>query len=239
MRTIVVLPAPLGPSSAKIVPASTVRFDLVEHGVIAERLVHARGDDPWRGVLVWRSAPVIVFCPLDEEPAPRGARRRLAAPSAVPFHSFSSTGSRSTRKSANAAHSNRIARRSGWASASSRRPSRASSPCSWYSETSKPVARGDDMSMQHPVHPLACRPGPPDEPEVLQRGDRTGDGAAARQQRLRELGDGLLARIAHRQVAEEASDHRRQPVAAGVEAADMIGECDLGIPGHRTIYTYS
>ena len=39
----------------------------------------------------------------------------------------------------------------------------------------------------HPVHPLARRPGSPDEPEALQRVDRAGDGAPAGQQGVGQL----------------------------------------------------
>ncbi len=62
-----------------------------------------------------------------------------------------------------------------------------------------------------------------------------GDGAPARQQGIRQFADALLARLAHRQVADQPSHHRCHPVAAGIETADVVGECDLGIAGHFTI----
>ena len=48
MFTIVVLPAPLGPSRANTVPGDG-QVDAVEHDVVAKRLAHADGDDRGRG----------------------------------------------------------------------------------------------------------------------------------------------------------------------------------------------
>src|ERR1035441_450042 len=79
MRIIVVLPAPFGPSSARIVPSSAVRLTLSSTRWLPNDLHTSLATIP--GVLVW---PVIVFGPLDGDPVHRGAGRRLAAPPAVP-----------------------------------------------------------------------------------------------------------------------------------------------------------
>src|SRR5664280_1121112 len=79
MRIIVVLPAPFGPSRARIVPSSTVRLTLSSTRLLPNDLHTSLATIP--GVLVW---PVIVFCPLDGDPVRRGAGRRHAAPPAVP-----------------------------------------------------------------------------------------------------------------------------------------------------------
>src|ERR1700677_5401058 len=78
MRTIVVLPAPFGPSSARIVPSSAVRLTLSSTRWLPNDLHTSLATIP--GVLVW---PVIVCRPLDGDSAPRGDRRRLAASRAV------------------------------------------------------------------------------------------------------------------------------------------------------------
>src|SRR5581483_7281700 len=93
----------------------------VKHAVLAKRLADSGGDDRGRH----RCSSVRVGS-SGSSPAARSASR-------CAFHSCSSTGNRSTRKSANAAYSSSTARCSGGASASTSSPSRARSPCSWYS----------------------------------------------------------------------------------------------------------
>src|ERR1017187_4393831 len=79
MRIIVVLPAPFGPSRARIVPSSAVRLTLSSTRWLPNDLHTSLATIP--GVLVW---PVIVFCPLYGDPVARGAGRRHAAPPAAP-----------------------------------------------------------------------------------------------------------------------------------------------------------
>src|SRR5215472_14157188 len=68
------------------------------------------------------------------------------------------------------------------------------------------------------VHPLTRSPRAPDQAESVQGLDRTGNRAPAGQQRLGQLRDALLARVADRQIAEEPAHHRRHAVAPGIEA---------------------
>src|ERR1035438_4240339 len=79
MRTIVVLPAPFGPRSARIVPSSAVRLTLSSTRWLPNDLHTSLATIP--GALV---RPVIALCPLDGDPGPQGAGRRLGAPLAVP-----------------------------------------------------------------------------------------------------------------------------------------------------------
>src|ERR1700722_18749355 len=79
MRTIVVLPAPFGPSSARIDPSAAVRFTWSSTQWLPNDLHTPRATIP--GVSV---GPVIGPCPRDGDPGIRGARRRLAAPPAAP-----------------------------------------------------------------------------------------------------------------------------------------------------------
>src|SRR5271170_8433561 len=79
MRTIVVLPAPFGPNSARIEPSSAVRFTLSSTRWLPNDLHTSLATIP--DVPVW---PVIALCSPDEDPAPRGARRPLAASPAAP-----------------------------------------------------------------------------------------------------------------------------------------------------------
>jgi hypothetical protein len=67
---------------------------------------------------------------------------------------------------------------------------------------------------------------------VLEQLDRAGDGAAAGQQGLAQLVNRLLGRVADEQVPQQASGHRWKAVLACVEAADVVGEDQVGIPGH-------
>ena len=84
----------------------------------------------------------------------------------------------------------------------------------------------------YPVHSLARRPGAPDEPEVLQHVHRSGDRAPASQQGVGQLADALLARVAHRQIADQPAHHRGHPEAPGVEAPGVVGERDLTVSWH-------
>ena len=130
-----------GPSSAKMVPSSTVRSTAVEDDRLIERLAHARARR--RRV---EEEPLIAPS-LRCGPA-RAARLMRPAAARRASHSCSSIGICSTRKSANADISERTARRSSGASPSTSRPSRASSPSSWYSATSIPIDCGELMSMR-------------------------------------------------------------------------------------------
>ena len=84
-----------------------------------------------------------------------------------------------------------------------------------------------------PVHPLARRPGTADRVRGLQRFHRAGDRAAAGQQRLGQLTNALLWRIADRQVPKQAAHHRRIGVAPRVEAPHVVGKSDLCIGRHE------
>ena len=231
MRTIVVLPAPFGPSSAKIVPSSTVRLTSSSTTWSPKDLHTSRATIAGAACRRHRGSSLSV------RGRRRGARPRRAAPPAAPSTPAPARAVCSTRKSANAAISSSTARRSGGASAQDARPSRASSPCSWYSVRSNPIARATTCR---------CGPGPSARPrpgiggssaERLQRVDRAGDGAAAGQQGVGQLADALLARVADRQVAEQPAHHRGQPVAAGVEPAHVVGESDLGVGWHGAHHT--
>src|SRR5664279_1786112 len=84
----------------------------------------------------------------------------------------------------------------------------------------------------YPVHPFARETGPPRHPVALEQLDRTGDGAATRQQRLTQLVDRLLRGIADEQVPQEPTGHRWERVLACVEAADVVGEDELRVVRH-------
>src|SRR5262252_8872389 len=73
-----------------------------------------------------------------------------------------------------------------------------------------------------PVHPLARSPRAPDQIEMFQGADRTRDGGPAGQQRISQLRDALLARLADRQVAEQPAYHWRHAVAAGIETTSVV-----------------
>ena len=82
--TIVVLPAPLGPSSAKIGALGDVEVDAVEHDVVAEGLAQAGGGDaPVSDVI--RAAgsrcrrPRCARAPRRSRPTARARRRRSSA----------------------------------------------------------------------------------------------------------------------------------------------------------------
>ena len=98
IRTIVVLPAPLGPSRAKTVPSATVKVDAVEHDRLPERLAHAGDLDRRCARAGHRRSPLGRSGVAGRRPAATSAARRAS-------HSCWSTGIRSTRKSANAATS--------------------------------------------------------------------------------------------------------------------------------------
>ena len=144
----------------------------------------------------------------------------------------------STRKSANAASSSRSARRSVGASVSTSRPSRRQiTELLVFRDVKSPRFRGGEVSPDA-VHPLPGRSRATDGMQTLQHVQRAGDRAAARQQRLAQVGDRLVSWLAHQQVAEHASDHRRKRVATGVEAAQVVGECDLFIAWHTPVIAH-
>jgi hypothetical protein len=86
----------------------------------------------------------------------------------------------------------------------------------------------------HAIHSLARHPRAADEVHGLQGLDGVGDGASARQERVGQLADALLRRVADRQVADQPADHRREGEAARIEAPHVVGEGDLGVCGHAT-----
>jgi uncharacterized protein YfaT (DUF1175 family) len=54
----------------------------------------------------------------------------------------------------------------------------------------------------------------------------------AGQQRLGQLRDALLVRIADRQIAQQPAHHWCHAVAAGIETAGVVSERDLSISRH-------
>ena len=123
------------------------------------------------------------------------------------------------------------------ASRSTSRPSRASSLSSSYSEMSSPIDRGElrsirTRSIRSPAtreRRIAC--------SVSRALTRLRDRAPAGEQRLGQLADALLRRIAHREIAEQPAHHRRKRVTARIEAPHVIGEGDLGIGRHGRNHT--
>ena len=84
----------------------------------------------------------------------------------------------------------------------------------------------------HVIHPVARGPGAPHPVIALEQLDRPGDGAPAGQQRLGQIGDRPLRRIAHRQVSDEPSRHRRDAVLPGVEPPSPVGEPHRRVISH-------
>ena len=69
---------------------------------------------------------------------------------------------------------------------------------------------------------------------AISEANRAGDRASAGEQCVRQLRDRLLPGIAQRQVSDEPAHHRRKPIAAGVQAARVVGEGDLSVSRHKT-----
>src|SRR6204780_5547106 len=79
MRTIVVLPAPFGPSNARTEPASALRLTLSRTRWLPNDL------QPSPAMIAGVPLRPVISChPLDEDLAPRGARRPLAASPVAP-----------------------------------------------------------------------------------------------------------------------------------------------------------
>lgn len=66
----------------------------------------------------------------------------------------------------------------------------------------------------------------------LEHLDRLGDGAAASQEGLAEIGDALPGRIAHSQIPQEPTGHGGETVLVRVEAPRVIREGQLSVSGH-------
>jgi hypothetical protein len=88
-----------------------------------------------------------------------------------------------------------------------------------------------------PVDPLTGRARSPDRVHRFQQLNRTGDGAAAGQQRVRQVIDRLLGRLADRQVPEQPPRHRRDAVRVAIELPRVVGESQLFIGGHTQDHT--
>ena len=235
MRTIVVLPAPLGPSSEKIVPSATVRSTWSSTRCSPNDLSTPRA------TIAGVAGPlVILHRPFGSGEVDRlGAGRRRGAPDGARSTPARAAGSRSTRKSANAANSSSTARRSsGGIGEHLQAFAGELALLPVLRDVEPPRASGGSIDAD-PVHPLPGGTRPADQSQVLQRADRAGDRAAAGQERLGQLADALLRWPAHHQVAQQPAHHRRHPVAPGVQTPGVIGERDLSIRWHGGAYQRS
>ena len=215
-----------------------LEVEAVECDDVAEGVPKLLGEDRWRVVVQlvdgitghgWASRDSRVQG-SGSSPEARSASRRTR-------HSAARAGVRSARKSAKAASSRRRACRDCGTSPKVSRPRRASAPSETVLGRVVEGLRSERGIHGDAVGTFAGGARALDQGHALQRRHGAAHRGAARAQRLGQLGDGLLRRIADEEPSGHTSGDRRQSVLAGEVPTELVRESELSVVRHTTKIT--
>src|SRR5450759_3174716 len=226
MRTIVVFPAPLGPSSEKIVPSATVRSTPLSTMCSPKDLRTARAliADAF-GLFITGFSLSAIRLVVGEF---TGGAQRLTVRFPVLLHLRQSRRQEVGERGPLQQHRPPLKR---FVGQQRQAFAREIALLAILGHIEPHRSRSGQVDTDA-VHSLARGARAADHVEVVQGVDRAGDRASAGQQGLGQLRDALLSRVADRQVAEQPAHHRRHAVTARIETAGVVGEGDLGIGRH-------